>query len=124
MASGVGDLEAVVIDRLWVRDGATAVRAVCQDVLHDRQIADTTVMSTMGNLHRKEWLSRERRAKGYLYWPRMIREHYSAQLMRDALDAGGWSDLVLAYVLEHIGEDDSAALRKVLRRLSARKSAQ
>jgi predicted transcriptional regulator len=122
VARGFGDLEAVVMDRLWEREGATTVRAVFEDLLHDREIAYTTVMSTMDNLHRKGWLSREREGKAYLYVPSMTREQYSAQLMRDALDVGGRSDLVLAHFLDQISDDESAALRKVLRRLASRKS--
>lgn len=123
MARGFGDLEAVVMDRLWVRDSATSVREVFEDLLHDREIAYTTVMSTMDNLHRKGWLSRKRHGKAYLYTPSMTREQYSAQLMREALDAGGRSDLVLTHFLEKISDDESAALRKVLRRLSSPKRA-
>ena len=123
MARGFGDLEAVVMDRLWVRASATTVREVFEDLLQDREIAYTTVMSTMDNLHRKGWLSRQRQGKAYLYWPRMTREQYSAHLMRDALDAGGRSDLVLAHFLDQISDDESAALRKVLRRSGSRKIA-
>lgn len=119
MARGFGDLEAVVMDRLWERDGATTVREVFEDMLRDREIAYTTVMSTMDNLHRKGWLSRERDGKAYRYWPGMTREQYGAALMRDALDAGGRSDRVLAHFLEQISAEDSAALRKVLRRVGS-----
>ena len=122
MARGFGDLEAVVMDRLWAREGATTVREVFEDLLRDREIAYTTVMSTMDNLHRKGWLSRERQGKAYLYVPSMTRAQYSAQLMRDALDVGGRSDLVLAHFLEQISDDESAALRKGLRRSGSRKS--
>jgi len=118
---GFGDLEAVVMDLLWMRDGATPVREVFEDLRHHREIAYTTVMSTMDNLHRKGWLSRERHGKAYLYWPSVTREQYSAQLMREALDDGGRSDLVLTHFLEQISDDESAALRKVLRRLGSRK---
>ena len=117
MARGFGDLEAVVMDRLWERDGATTVREVFEDLLRDREIAYTTVMSTMDNLHRKGWLSRERDGKAYRYWPSMTREEYGAAIMREALDAGGRSDRVLAYFLEQMSAEDSAALRKVLRRV-------
>ena len=117
MARGFGDLEAVVMDRLWECDGATTVREVFEDLLHDREIAYTTVMSTMDNLHRKGWLSRERDGKAYRYWPSMTREQYGAALMREALDAGGRSDRVLAHFLEQISAEDSAALRKVLGRV-------
>jgi predicted transcriptional regulator len=119
VARGFGDLEAVVMDRLWERDGATTVREVFEDMLRDREIAYTTVMSTMDNLHRKDWLSRERDGKAYRYWPSMTREQYGAALMREALDAGGRSDRVLAHFLEQISAEDSAALRKVLRRVGS-----
>ena len=121
MTRGFGDLEAVVMERLWMRDGATPVREVFEDLRHHREIAYTTVMSTMDNLHRKGWLCRERHGKAYLYWPSVSREQYSAQLMREALDDGGRSDLVLTHFLEQISDDESAALRKVLRRLGSRK---
>jgi predicted transcriptional regulator len=51
----------------------------------------------------------------------MTREQYSAQMMRDALDSGGRSDLVLAHFLESISPEESTELRKVLRRLAPRK---
>jgi predicted transcriptional regulator len=103
------------MDRLWDRDGATTVREIFEDLLRDREIAYTNVRSTMDNLHHKGWLSRERDGKAYRYWPRMTREQYGAALMREALDAGGRSDRVLAHFLEQISDDDSAAMRKVLR---------
>ena len=121
MARGFGDLETVVMDRLWERDGATTVREVFEDLLRDREIAYTTVMSTMDNLHRKGWLSRERDGKAYRYWPSMTREQYGAALMREALDAGGRSDRVLAHFLEQISDEDSAALRKVLGRVGSKR---
>ena len=115
---GFGELESVVMDRLWDRSDTTTVRELYEDMRRDREIAYTTVMSTMDNLHRKNWLARERRGKAYLYWPRMTREEYSARLMREALDAGGRSDLVLAHFLDQITDADSAALQTVLRRLA------
>jgi predicted transcriptional regulator len=121
---GFGDLETVVMDRLWAADGATTVRDVLEQLQRDREIAYTTVQSTMDNLHRKGWLTRQRDGKAYLYTPRMTREQYSAQMMRDALDSGGRSDLVLAHFLETISAEESTELRKVLRRIAPRKSAQ
>jgi predicted transcriptional regulator len=108
------------MDRSWDREGATTVREVFEDMLRDREIAYTTVMSTMDNLHHKGWLSRERDGKAYRYWPGMTRDQYRAALMREALDAG-WSDRVLAHFLEQINADDSAALRKVLRRVGSKR---
>src|SRR5947207_3475956 len=85
---GFGDLEAVIVDQLWSREGKTTVRDLFDELRRERQIAYTTVMSTMDNLHTKGWLARTRQGKAYAYWPTLTREEYSARLMRDALDAG------------------------------------
>ena len=58
-----GDLEAVIMDRVWDRDEAVTVREVFDELSAERQIAYTTVLSTMDNLHRKNWLKRERSGK-------------------------------------------------------------
>lgn len=126
---GFGELEAVVIDRLWDRaDQAaepaavrTTVREVFEDLKQHREIAYTTVMSTMDNLHRKGWLDRERQGKAFRYWPTLTREEYSAALMRDALDAGGNSDVVLTHFLRQMSDQESATLRAALRRLPRKK---
>ena len=117
---GFGELEAVVMDRIWNQDGTTTVREIFDELAAEREIAYTTVMSTMDNLHTKGWLARERDGKAYRYWPTVTREQHSAQLMRDALDAGGRSDLVLTHFLEQISPEESASLRDALQRLARR----
>ncbi|MGY1948706.1 MULTISPECIES: BlaI/MecI/CopY family transcriptional regulator [Nocardia] len=121
MGHRFGDLEAVVMDSVWSADDTTTVREVYEDLLREREIAYTTVMTTMDNLHRKGWLERERHGRAYTYWPTLTREQYSAKLMREALGGGGRSDLVLAHFVEQITEDESTALRTVLRSLRTRK---
>lgn len=110
---GFGELEAVVMDRLWDAEGTVTVREVFEDLRQTREIAYTTVMSTMDNLHRKGWLSRKRQGKAFLYWPTLTREQYSARLMRDALDTGGNPSLVLSHFLEQMSEEESATLRRL-----------
>lgn len=114
---GFGELEAVVMDRLWSRDGAATVRQVFDELAQERHIAYTTVMSTMDNLHRKGWLERERVGKAFSYWPTLTREQHTARLMRDAFDDGGRSDLVLTHFIEQMSEEESASLRMALERL-------
>jgi predicted transcriptional regulator len=104
------------MDRIWLHDDKVTVRQIFDELSSARQIAYTTVMSTMDNLHRKDWLSRERSGKAYLYWPSVTREERSARLMRSALNSGGDSDLVLTYFLEQISEEESARLKDALRR--------
>ncbi|MCW2517446.1 MAG: CopY family transcriptional repressor [Mycobacterium sp.] len=117
---GFGDLEAVVMDRAWAHDAPVTVREVFDELAANRDIAYTTVMSTMDNLHRKGWLSREREGKAYRYWPTMTREERSAKLMRDAFHSGGDVDLVLNHFLEQMNAEESAKLRAALRKARPR----
>jgi predicted transcriptional regulator len=96
------------------------VREVFDELAANRDIAYTTVMSTMDNLHRKGWLSREREGKAYRYWPTMTREERSAKLMRDAFHSGGDVDLVLNHFLEQMNAEESAKLRAALRKARPR----
>ena len=119
---GFGELEAAIMDRLWNRDPETdtTVREIFDELSIERHIAYTTVMSTMDNLHTKGWLERDRDGRAYRYWPTLNREQHSAQLMREALDGGGRSDLVLSYFIEQIDPEDSDRLRAALRTLARR----
>jgi len=116
---GFGDLEAVVMDRLWNHGQPVTVREIFDQLVDDRQIAYTTVMSTMDNLHRKQWLERDRAGKAYRYWPTMTREERSAGLMRAAIEVGGDTDVVLTHFLQQMSADDSARLTQALQRLIA-----
>ncbi|MFE3542712.1 BlaI/MecI/CopY family transcriptional regulator [Nocardia sp. NPDC059177] len=113
---GFGDLEAVLMDRLWNRDvDTTTVRELHDDLTTERDIAYTTVMSTMDNLHRKGWLARRRDGRAYRYWPTMTREEYSARRMHEALTTGGRGDLVLRYFVDRISDDEFEGLRAAVR---------
>jgi predicted transcriptional regulator len=109
------------MDRVWKRDPDTVtVRDIYEELSSERQIAYTTVMSTMDNLHTKGWLARDRDGRAYRYRAVMNREEHTAHLMREALDGGGRSDLVLTYFIEQISSDESERLREALRRVARR----
>ncbi|CAN5524521.1 BlaI/MecI/CopY family transcriptional regulator [soil metagenome] len=118
---GFGDLEAVVMDQVWANGDAVTVRDVFDELASRRDIAYTTVMSTMDNLHRKGWLARERSGKAYVYWATMTREERSANLMSEAFHAGGDTDLVLSHFLGQMKPEESEKIRAALRRVSRRR---
>jgi predicted transcriptional regulator len=120
---GFGELEAVVMERVWSDDDAVTVREVFADLAARREIAYTTVMSTMDNLHRKGWLNRRREGRAYSYWPTMTREQRSANLMCDAFHSGGDAGLVLNFFLEQMSDEESAQLRAALRKAARRRPA-
>jgi predicted transcriptional regulator len=118
---GFGDLEATVMDRVWGREEGVTVREVFEELTDARQIAYTTVLSTLDNLHRKGWVRRVREGKAFRYWATMTREERSANLMRAALESGGKPETVLAFFIEHLSADESAQLKAALRSSSTQK---
>ena len=118
---GFGDLETVIMHMVWDRQGPVTVRELFDDLRHEREIAYTTVMSTMDNLHRKGWLARAKDGKAYRYTATASREEYSARLMREALADGGDTEAVLGHFVAQMGGPESEALRAVVRRLTERR---
>ena len=118
---GFGDLEAVIMHRVWEYGKPVTVRELFDELSAERTIAYTTVMSTMDKLHRKGWLGRVKEGKAYRYTATASREEYSARLMREALDAGGDTEAVLSHFVAQIDSGESEALRSVLRKLRDRR---
>ena len=115
---GFGELEAVLMHRIWERGGPVTVRDLFDELREERNIAYTTVMSTMDNLHRKGWLTRERDGKAYRYTPVASRDEYSARLMREAMAEAGDTEAVLSHFVAQMDGSESAALRAVLDKLA------
>src|SRR5215831_1170262 len=118
---GFGDLEAVIMHRVWDHGGPVTVRELFDELQQERVIAYTTVMTTMDNLHRKGWLARVKEGKAYRYTATASREEYSARLMREALDGGGDTQAVLSHFVAQMDGEESEVLRTVVRRLAERR---
>ncbi len=118
---GFGDLETVVMHRVWDHDRPVTVRMLFDELRQERAIAYTTVMTTMDNLHRKGWLARVKEGKAYRYTATASREEYSARLMREALADGGDTQAVLSHFVAEMGGEESDVLRAVVRRLAGRR---
>ena len=113
---GFGELESVIMRRVWDHQGPVTVRALFDELTRERDIAYTTVMTTMDNLHRKGWLSRVKEGKAYRYTATASREEYSARLMREALDDGGDTRAVLSHFVAQMDGTESEVLRAVVHR--------
>ncbi len=119
---GFGELESKIMKVLWTSGQPATVREVLEELRRHRSIAYTTVMTVMDNLHRKQWLERERDGRAYRYRPVSTREHYVAELMRDALTSSTDQAATLVHFTERLTDDESVALRVALRRIARRKS--
>jgi predicted transcriptional regulator len=109
-----GELEAVIMDRLWERGQPMLVREMVDALHDDRALAYTTVMTVMENLHRKGWLRRERDGRAWRYEPTGSRSSYTAALMNDALATSPDRRTALTHFALQMSPHDAALLREAL----------
>ena len=109
-----GELEAVIMDRLWEQGRPMLVREMVEDLHGQRPLAYTTVMTVMENLHRKGWLRRERDGRAWRYEPTGSRSGYTAGLMNDALATSSDRRTALAHFVLQMSPHDAALLREAL----------
>jgi predicted transcriptional regulator len=109
-----GDLEAVIMDRLWEQSRPMLVREMVEELSIDRPLAYTTVMTVMENLHRKGWLRREREGRAWRYEPVGSRSGYTAALMTDALATSSDRRTALTHFVLQMSPHDAALLRAAL----------
>jgi predicted transcriptional regulator len=81
-----------------------------------KQLAYTTVMTVMDNLHKKGWVARELDGKAYVYEATWSRAEVAARSLRDVLEASGDPEAALMHFVRSASEEESVALRKALRR--------
>lgn len=110
----LGELEAVIMDRLWEWGRSASVREVLDDLRKDRTIAYTTVMTVMENLHRKGRLRRHRDGRAWRYEPTGSRSGYTAALMSDALATSADRRTALAHFVLQMSPHDAALLQQAL----------
>jgi predicted transcriptional regulator len=110
----LGELEAVIMDRLWQWGRSALVREVLDDLRKDRPLAYTTVMTVMENLHRKGWLRRHRDGRAWRYEPAGSRSAYTAALMSNALATSTDRRTALAHFVLQMSPHDAALLRQAL----------
>jgi predicted transcriptional regulator len=117
-----GELEAVIMDRLWEWRRPVLVREVVDDLRDERGLAYTTVMTVMENLYRKGWLRREREGRAWRYEPTGSRSGYTAALMNDALVTSADHRTALAHFALQMSPHDAALLREALGKAEAGES--
>ncbi len=110
-----------MLDGLWVRGSAT-VRELVEGGYRD--LAYTTVMTTLDRLFKKGLLTRSEEGRAFRYAPRFSREELhrevASQAFRQLLDASPASTLPLSFLVEILGERDEQLLDD-LRKLVERK---
>jgi predicted transcriptional regulator len=107
----LGPLEQRMLDGLWARRSATVRELVEEDC---RELAYTTVMTTLDRLFKKGLLTRSEEGRAFRYAPRFSREEMHREAagfaFRQLLDASPASSLPLSFLVEILGERDAQLL--------------
>ena len=83
----LGDLEAEIMELIWARppEQGTTVRDVFASLYKQREIAYTTVMSTMARLAKKQLLRVEKHEQTYIYTPTVTEKEFIARFVSHIL---------------------------------------
>ena len=109
-----GDLEAQVLRLVWSADEPVTPGEVLERI--DADIAYTTVMTVLTRLWGKGLLARDLDGKAYRYRPAVTEAELAAGRMRRNLNGADDREAVLSRFLETLGDDEVAALRRLLQR--------
>lgn len=112
--TGLGELEAAVMDVLWASRDPQTVRAVLDSLNERRSLAYTTILTVLDNLHRKGFVQREKVGRAFSYQAFESREAATARAVRDLLDAAGDPEAVLLHFARTVSASESQALRAAL----------
>lgn len=95
---------------LWSRRAPASVREVLGELRTGRQLAYTTVMTVLDNLHRKGVVTREMVGRAWMYSPVCDREQHTATLLRDVLGASGDRQVALMHFVAELDPEAVAEL--------------
>ena len=105
----LGELETAVMKLLWHTPGQTVVD-VEERLRERREIAHTTVQTTLDRMHRKGYLTREKQGKAFVYAPRYTREEFDRGVAQEVLGAllGQFTGQAISAFVDLVGEDAEA----------------
>lgn len=119
----LGPLEANIIGVIWNSDKKSLrVRDVYEELRQKKDIAYTTVMSTMDRLFEKGLLDRRiEKGRGglfYVYWPKLEEQSFKKSAVREVISSliENFGEIVTSYLIEEATSDEQEleTLRKQL----------
>ena len=105
----LGELEAAVMEILWTKPEQT-VNQVEERLRAKRDIAHTTVLTTLDRMYRKGYLTREKQAKAFVYSPQYSRKEFERTMAQEVLSAliGHSTENAVSTFVDLIGNDPGA----------------
>lgn len=110
----LGELERIVMERVWAWNREVTVRDVLEDLQRHRVVAYTTVMTIMHRLERKGFLVRVSSARTHTFRGATTREAHVAELMTDAWSTAGDRQSALMHFVDKMSAAEARQLRALL----------
>jgi predicted transcriptional regulator len=118
------DLEAEIMEVIWSSGWADfSVADVHRQLEGKRDIAYTTVMTTVSRLHGKELLTRHKEGRRYVYQPTMDQPAFIEAMTREVLNSlpPMGQRTAVALLVERVAEADDAELDRLEALIRARR---
>jgi predicted transcriptional regulator len=110
----LGPLESVIMDVAW-EQGPTTVSAVHKALRSTKDIAYTTVMTTMSRMAKKRLLTQDKSATSYVYAPALNKEDFESYVVKSVIRGlfDDYGDAVVDYFAECVGERGDATKKRL-----------
>ena len=120
----LGPLETEIMQILW-EDERSTVKKVHRKLAQQREIAYTTVMTTMSRLAEKGVLSRHREGLAYVYAPAISEDDFVTMVVQQVLDGllDDYSDTAIDYMVDYLAKRNPSELRRLQKAIQSRTSA-
>lgn len=113
----LGQLQRAVMEIIWARGEAT-VHQVRDRLDGEKQLAYTTILTTLQKLEKAGWLSHRAEGKSYVYLPRRSRDQAGAGSVRQFLKRvfDGNAVAMFQHLIREgdLSEDDLKEVRKLI----------
>jgi predicted transcriptional regulator len=113
LRSSLFDFEAEIMELVWSRELECFSVGDMQELIEERRdVAYTTVMTTLTRLCEKELLQREKDGRKYLYCATMTRDEFVREMTREVINSlpEMGQDEAIALLVERVSESDADEL--------------
>ena len=110
----LGPLETEIMQVIW-HDKCSTVKKVHRALSQNREIAYTTVMTTMSRLADKGVLNRQRDGLAYIYDPALSEEDLVTMVVQQVLDGllTDYSDTAVDYMIDFLVRNNPKELKRL-----------
>lgn len=109
-----GELEALILDVFWQRDGALTPGDVHEALAGTHDVGYSTITTVLSRLRGKGLLDRTKVSRSYAYRPVMSQADQTAARMQDVLSAAGDPAVALSRFVDVLAPKEREELRKAL----------